>query len=168
MSVAKVCLARVTALSQKVWKTRMVIRSWRRCASWLLFSSAFVLGLVGCEKHECVAELHFAIGIIVLFGLQGFAAEMLGLRADEAGFSFPRRLFPRFGFPVLWRRRITAKRVSRIDSFVSRTVRLHLTSCELVDFVFPDDEKMKRFMRFAKRAYVEPNYIRPSTTKKSV
>ena len=146
----------------------MVIRSWRSCASWLLFSSAFALGLVSYEKHECVAELHFAIGIIVLFGLQGFAAEMLGLRADEAGFSFPRRLFPRFGFPVLWRRRITAKRVSRIDSFVSRTVRLHLTSCELVDFIFPDDEKMKRFMRFGKRAYLEPNYIRPSKTKELV
>ena len=109
-----------------------------------------------------------AIGIIVLFGLQGFAAEMLGLRGDEAGFSFPRRLFPRFGFPVLWRRRITAKRISRMDSFVSRTVRLHLTSCEVVDFVFSDDEKMKRFMSFAKRAYLEPNYIWPSTTKRSV
>jgi len=168
MSVAKVCLARVAALSPKVWKTRMVIRSWKSCASWLLFSSAFVLGLGGCEKQECVTYLHLAIGIIVFFGLQGFAAEMLGLRADEAGFSFPRRLFPRFGFPVLWRKRIAAKRVSRMDSFISRTVRLHLTSCEVVDFVFPDDEKMKRFISFAKRAYLEPNYIRPSTTKRSV
>ena len=144
----------------------IVLRSWRSCASWLLFSSAFVLGLLSCEKHECGVELHVALVIMLLFGLQGFAAEMLGLRADEAGFSFPRRLFSRFGFPVLWRRKIPAKRVSRIDSLDSRTVRLYLTSCERVDFVFPDDEKMKQFMRFAKRAYLEPNYIRPSTTKK--
>src|SRR5271165_4150778 len=38
---------------------------------------------------------------------------------------------------------------------------------ELVDFVFPDDEKRRRFKTFAKRAYLEPNYIRRSTTKKS-
>jgi hypothetical protein len=112
--------------------------------------------------------LHFALVIIVLFGLQGFAAEMLGLRADEAGFSFPRRLFLRFGFPVLWRRRIPAKMVSRIDTLDSRTVQFYLTSCERVDFVFPDDEKMKRFRSLAKRAYLQPNYTRLSTTKKSV
>ena len=146
----------------------MVIRSWMSCASWLLICSAFFIGLFSCEKHSCGVEFHVELLIILLFGLQGFAAEMLGVRADEAGFSFPRRLFSRFGFPVLWRRRLPARRVSRIDSLDSRTVRLYLTSCERVDFVFPDDEKMKRFMRFAKRAYVEPNYIRPSTTKKSV
>ena len=141
MSVAKVCLARVTALSQKVWKTRMVIRSWRSCASWLLFSSASVLGLVGCEKHEYVADLHFALGVIALFGLQGFAAEMLGRPADEAGFSFPRRLFLAFRFSGALAQENHREENLSDGSFVGRTVRLHLTSCELVDLFFPTMRK---------------------------
>jgi hypothetical protein len=139
----------------------MIIRSWIRCASWFLLTTALLVVLVSSENYERIAELPFALGLIAIFGLQGFVAEMLGLRSDETGFSFPRRIFPGIGFPVLWRRKIPAKSVSRIDSLDSRTVQIHLASCEIIDFVLPDNEKKRRFLRFT-TGVLEGNHIRSS------
>jgi hypothetical protein len=138
----------------------MIIRSWIRCASWFLLTTGLVVVLVSSESRNYL----FALGLIAIFGLQGFVAEMLGLRSDETGFSFPRRIFRALGFPVLWRRKIPAKSVSRIDSFDSRTVRFYLTSCELVDVVLSDNDEKRRFLQFA-TGVLKGNHIRSSEGK---
>ncbi|WP_292529495.1 hypothetical protein [Methylocystis sp.] len=146
----------------------MVIRSWRSCVSWFVFGAAFVLGLIYCDKTNCeefnlAPEMRLTLGLMALLGLQGFLAEALGLWADENGFSIPRRIFPHLGFPVLWRRKIPGRSLSRIDAIDSRMVRLYLTSTERVDFVFADNEKRRRFLRFVNQFYSQQAYVRRAT-----
>ncbi len=146
----------------------MVIRSWRRCVSWFIFGTAVVLGLIYCDKINCeefnlASQMRLTLGLMALLGLQGLLAEALGLWADENGFSIPRRIFPHLGFPVLWRRKILGRSLSRIDAIDSRMVRLYLTSTERVDFVFADNEKRRRFLRFANQFYSQQAYVRRAT-----
>jgi hypothetical protein len=137
--------------------TNMVIRSWKGCAFWFIFSAApvfFIVLEIESEQSQRNLRLCVALGLVTLFGLQGFLAEIAGVRADQNGFSFPRRLFPRLGFPVLWRRKIRANRISRIDTFGPKTLRFFSKSGNQLDLVFANREQKQSFLVFARRAYL--------------
>jgi hypothetical protein len=135
----------------------MVVRSWKSCAFWFIFSAVpalFIALELESEQSQWNLRLGAVPGLVTLFGLQGFLAEMAGVRADQNGFSFPRRLFPRFGFPVLWRRKIRANRISRIDTLDPKTLRFFLNSGNWLDLVFANREQKRSFLGFARRAYL--------------
>lgn len=92
-------------------------------------------------------ELFFVMVSVVVLGIQGFLAELLGIRIDENGVSFPRRMLLSSPFPILWRRTIPTSEISRIDPWDETSLRLSLRSAEVVDLVFPDRESRRRFMR---------------------
>lgn len=87
-------------------------------------------------------------GLIALFCGQGFVSELIGFRCDRGEVSFPRRLFPKMGFLTLWRRRISTRKISRVDTLGDRVALLYLNSTERVQLVFPDSDGRHEFTRF--------------------
>jgi hypothetical protein len=135
----------------------IVVRSWKSCAFWFVFSAvpaSFIALEVESEQSQRNLKLSVVLGLVTLFGIQGFLAEMAGMRGDQNGFSFPRRLFPRLGFPVLWRRKIRGNRISRIDTLDPKTLRFYSKSGNRLDLVFANRQKRLEFLGFARRAYL--------------
>jgi hypothetical protein len=127
------------------------VRSRKVCTFWLIFTFVSILCLVFLDNythHEFALDYRVLFSLVALFSAQAFLAEVIGLRADARGVSFPRRLFAHLGFPTLWRRRIALKDISRADSLDERTVRFHLFSTELVDVLFPDIMSRRSFLRY--------------------
>ncbi len=84
--------------------------------------------------------------------MQGFFSEIAGVRAGKDAISFPRRIFPGFGFLVFWRRTIAAKSISRIDRHLDNRVQL-FTGGRAVDIALAGRDRRRKFMKFAKHAY---------------
>ena len=132
----------------------VVIRSRKACAFWLVLTVAPILSLAllaNYSRQELTLEYRALAGLIALFGVQAFLAEATGFQADSKGVSFPRRLFPHFGFPTLWRRRIPSKQISRADLLDLNMARIYRTSAERVDVLFPDIMSKRHFLHFIGR-----------------
>ena len=130
---------------------RGAVRSWKVCAFWSIFAIVPILWLLFLhEPTDQYVALDYRVfyGLVALFSAQAFLAEAIGIRANAQKISFPRRLFPHFGFPTLWRRRIAMKDILRTDSLDERTVRFFLNSTELVDLLFPDSTSKRHFLRY--------------------
>lgn len=125
----------------------MIARSWPRCAIWFCFSAIPLLGALTSSNSGATRELPLALGIVGLFGLQGFLAEFIGMRADASGASFPRRLLPPLGIPVFWRTRLPATSISRVDPVDRRMVRVFLTSGDFIDLLLADRRQKEKFLR---------------------
>jgi hypothetical protein len=87
------------------------------------------------------------VALIGMFCAQAFLAEAFGYRVGRTGVSFPRRLFPTFPFPILWRRRIPEKSISRVDALGERAALFYLTSTERVPVLFPDHQSRRVLLR---------------------
>ncbi len=127
----------------------VVARSWKACALWLVLGGALTAAIWPVfARGEQSVETPLALGAIAIFVAQGFLAEFLGVRANEQAVSFPRRLFPFFPFPTLWRRQIRTRQISRVDSWGENAVRVYLGSAELVDINLPDATRKRVFLNF--------------------
>src|SRR5579871_5234135 len=49
-----------------------------------------------------------ASALFLAYGVQGFAAELIGVKVEPSGISCPNRAFPRFPYLILFRRRLPA------------------------------------------------------------
>jgi hypothetical protein len=125
----------------------MVARSLPRCSLWLGLAAFPPLAVL--VHGVATREQLIALACFGFFGLQGFVAEYLGVRADGHGVSFPSRVFAPFGFPVFWRRHVEARELSRVDAWGSYQARLFLTSGNHVDLELPSRHAQKRFLRYA-------------------
>jgi hypothetical protein len=132
----------------------MIVTAWKNCAAWFLATAIPTMGAVVFRNSDASFELEGLLGLIALSAGQGFLAEIVGFRADESGFSFPRRLLPQLSFPVLWRRKIPSRHVSRVDTLGGRSIRVYLTTTEIVDFIFPNSDARKQFLQIAHRSYL--------------
>jgi hypothetical protein len=122
----------------------MVARSLPRCGLWLCLTALPLSAALGYGARS--SELQIVLLCFGLFGLQGFAAEFLGVRADGGGTSFPSRFAP-LGFPVFWRRSVRAHHISRVDPWGGCKARLFLTSGEYIDVALPNRHAHKKFLR---------------------
>ncbi len=125
----------------------VAVRSWKACASWLM-ATLILIGFSLSGGFGLQWETRAVVSLVALLCFQAFLAEFIGIRASEREISFPRRLLPRLGFPVLWRRRFSARNLSRVDSLDQRSTRLYLKSTEQVDLVFARGEDRRRFVHF--------------------
>jgi hypothetical protein len=130
----------------------MVVRSWKNCGFWLLFSllPVLILLLRGIGESR---ELLIAMGLLALFGLQGLISELLGVRIDAGGLSFPRRVNANLPFFAFWRRRVPAAEISRIDMAERGGMRLSLVSADVVDVPLPDSARARDVIRYARQLY---------------
>lgn len=138
----------------------MRLRSTNYCMAWLIFT-------VGC----IALTLYFlAIGnsslfssaplILALYGAQGFVAELLGVRVSRRGVSFPRRLFVKFPFLVLWRRRIPAMDIERIASLSAERIRVYRRSSGRPEYVFPNSNQRSSFIKLSRGLFPSAGIFR--------
>ncbi len=125
----------------------MIARSLPRCAFWFCFSAIPLLAAIAFSSNGAAGELPASLVVVGLFGVQGFLAELIGMRADASGASFPRRMFPPLGVPVFWRTRLPAERISRVDPMARREVRVFLTSGDFIDLLLADRRQKEKFLR---------------------
>ncbi len=122
----------------------VVVRSTGLVFMWLV---ATALACAGIFLLRHVEPWRGFVGVGALFCAQGFIAELAGFRVGPNGVSFPRRIFPGVAFPTLWRRRVPAKEISRIDSLGDRAALFYLNSTERVAVVFPHPQSRRIFLR---------------------
>ncbi|WP_281804867.1 hypothetical protein [Methylocystis echinoides] len=137
----------------------MVARSLPRCGLWFGLTALPLWAALGYGARS--SELEIVLVIFGLFGLQGFAAEFLGVRADGAGVSFPGRFAP-LGFPVFWRKSVPAHRISRVDPWGRYHARLFLTSGDHLDVALPNRHAHKKFLRHVAMASPGPVNDKPA------
>jgi hypothetical protein len=138
----------------------MTLRSWPNCVAWLMFTGALILIAINHEVIGAPSNASMAFWLIALYGFQGFVAEIIGVRANETRLSFPRRIFPHLVFPVVWRKKISAKDIGRVDPLEGNAVRVYRYSNGAVDIALPDHNAKIKFIRFAQSAYTERSWLR--------
>ena len=124
------------------------MRSLSMCATWLIFTaiSLFVAFRV-TEPLDTII-----VWALALYGLQGFIAEVLGLRMSGTSITFPRRLASGLPLFVLWRARIRCADIALITSRPQAQVRVNKRSGERIKVIFANRAIKLLFFQFIKRA----------------
>lgn len=87
------------------------IRSWIACGGWTIILLALLLFAVLSSELEIQALL----ALLVAYGIQGCAVELIGVKIEPSGISFPNRVFPSFPYLVLLRSKLPRKSFNRVD-----------------------------------------------------
>lgn len=124
------------------------IRSLLLCAVWLAFT--FNATVVALFQPSPAAEI--ICWLIVIYCVQAFFAEALGVRADRSAVSFPRRPLMDFPLLVLWRERIACAEIDQIGSWSNDQIRFHKSSGERVKRAFDSRAAKLQFFESVRRA----------------
>ncbi len=118
------------------------------CAAWLILTSAcLALLFVRTSPLESLFLL-----LLIIYAMQAFLAEALGIRVRKKSISFPRRSIPGFPFVVLWRARIECADINQVSSRPKARARMEKSTGERLRMDFPSREARLRFFRLVKRA----------------
>ena len=137
----------------------MRLRSTAYCVAWLIFTVACIALTL---YFLAVGFFPFLVGAVDLafYGAQGFVAELLGVRVSRRGVSFPRRLFTKFPFIVLWRRRIPAMDIERIASLSAERIRVYRRSSGRPEYVFPNSNQRSSFIKLSRGLFPSAGIFR--------
>lgn len=117
------------------------------CAAWLILTGA-CLALLSVRTNPL--ESLFLL-LLIIYEMQAFAAEALGVRVSKKSISFPRRPIPGFPFLVLWRARIKCADINQISSRPKVRVRMEKSTGERLRLDFPSRQARLRFFQLVKR-----------------
>ena len=90
-------------------------RSWMACSGWIVILATILISMMDSSE----AEVNALLALSLAYGVQGCVAELIGVKVEPSGISFPNRAFPRFPYFILFRRRLPAGSFDRID-FVNK------------------------------------------------
>jgi hypothetical protein len=60
-------------------------------------------------------EVQTLLMLSMVYGLQGWLAELIGVKIDASGISFPNRVFPQFPYLVFFRRTLSKGSFDRVN-----------------------------------------------------
>lgn len=60
-------------------------------------------------------EIQVLLLLSMVYGLQGWLAELIGVKIDASGISFPNRVFPQFPYLVFFRRKLPEGSFDRVN-----------------------------------------------------
>ncbi len=117
------------------------------CAIWFIFAAiSFALALV--QGHPVVASI---LWVVTIYALQGFIAELLGVRMNRTTITIPRRLAPRLPFLVLWREQIKYSDIHKIKSRRRTKIRVLKNSGKRIRVAFSHRANKMLFFRLMKQ-----------------
>jgi hypothetical protein len=124
-------------------------------AAWLIFTAvSLVLGFLLTQPTAALVLWSFA-----LYGLQGFIAELLGVRMNRTSITLPRRLSSSFPL-VLWREQIRYSEIYKIASKPKTQVQVHKSTGERVRVTFADRASKALFIESIKQTNPSINIYR--------
>jgi hypothetical protein len=118
------------------------------CAAWLILTAA-CLALLSVRTNPL--ESLFLL-LLIIYGMQAFVAEALGICVSKKSISFPRRSIPGLPFLVLWRVRIKCAEIDQISSRPKVRVRVEKSTGERLRLDFPSRQARLRFFQLVKQA----------------
>lgn len=90
---------------------RLSVRSWAACAGWtIILVTLLLLAVLSSE-----AATQTLIALLVAYSIQGCWVELIGVKIESSGISFPNRAFTRFPYLVLFRSKLPRKSFNRVD-----------------------------------------------------
>jgi hypothetical protein len=92
-------------------KEALSYRSWTACGGWIVILAALSISAV----FSAEAEVRTLLVLSLAYGVQGCFAELIGVKIDSSGISFPNRIFPKFPYLILFRRKLPKGSFDRID-----------------------------------------------------
>ena len=93
---------------------------------------------------ETEAQIFLALSIA--YAVQGCLAELIGVKIDSSGISFPNRALPRFPYLTLFRRKLRKGSFDRVDFIDKQKIMIHPGGKQII---LPTTKKSER-ARFAR------------------
>ncbi len=126
-------------------KNGLSVRSWIACGGWAAILGIVLVLLVNSSEPS----IHTLSALLLVYVIQGCLAELIGVKIEVSGFSFPNRVFPRFPYLVLFRCKLPGSSFDRVD-FVKR--HLFIIYPAMRQVIVPvlkgyDEKRVVRFLR---------------------
>jgi hypothetical protein len=126
-------------------RAQLYTRSWIACGGWIIILGTILL-LIVLSSEEIIQMF---LALLWTYCLQGYLAEVIGVRMGPSGISFPNRLFPSFPYLVFFRKNLGSNSFNRVD-FISRNILLVYPVRRLI--IIPtirgyDEKLVIRFLR---------------------
>jgi hypothetical protein len=126
-------------------KVGLSVRSWVACGGWTIILAVLLL-LVVLSTELAIQTL---LIIFLIYGVQGYLAELIGVKIESSGISFPNRVFPSFPYLVLFRSRLPRQSFNRVD-FVKRQIVIIYPARKQINIPVTkscDEKRVVRFLR---------------------
>jgi hypothetical protein len=117
------------------------------CSAWLVFTMVSLV--LAFQQTQPLMTIF--LWLVAVYGLQGFIAELLGLRMNGASITFPRRLASGFPLLVLWRGRIRCAEIDQIRSKWQTQIRVDKTTGERMKVIFANRAMRSSFFQFIRK-----------------
>jgi hypothetical protein len=126
-------------------KHGLSVRSWMVCGGWAAILGIILLLLVNFSEPAIQTLLAF----LVVYVTQGCLAELIGVKIEGSGFSFPNRVFPRFPYLVLLRCKLPERSFDQIDFVKRRELIIYPAMRQIIVPVTKscDEKRVVRFLR---------------------
>ena len=87
------------------------LRSRIACGGWIVVLAILSVSAITSAETGVQALLM----LLTVYGLQGWLAELIGVKIDASGISFPNRIFPEFPYLVFFRRKLPKGSFDRVN-----------------------------------------------------
>jgi hypothetical protein len=100
---------------------KLSLRSRVACGGWTMILAVLLVSVIAFSE----TEVQMLLMLSMVYGLQGWLAELIGVKIDASGISFPNRVFPQFPYLVLFRRKLSKGSFDRIDFVRKQSLVIH-------------------------------------------
>ena len=129
-------------------KEGLSVRSWIACGGWTIILVALLL-LLALSSEAAIQTL---LALLVAYGIQGCLVDLAGVKIEASGISFPNRLFPRFPYLVLFRRKLSRASFNRIDLIKRQSLMIYPAMRQIIVPITKDCNE-KRVVRYLKDTF---------------
>ena len=126
-------------------KKGLAVRSWTACAGWtIIIATLLLLAVLSSE-----ATTQTLLALLVAYSIQGCWVELIGVKIESSGISFPNRVFPRFPYLVLFRSKLPRRSFNRVDFIKKHAVIIYPAMRQITVPVTKscDENRVVRFLR---------------------
>jgi hypothetical protein len=102
-------------------KGKLSLRSRVACGGWTMILAVLLVSVIAFSE----TEVQMLLMLSMAYGLQGWLAELIGVKIDASGVLFPNRMFPQFQYLVLFRGKLSKGSIDRIDFVRKRSLVIH-------------------------------------------
>jgi hypothetical protein len=92
-------------------KGKLSLRSRVACGGWIVILAVLLVAVITFSQ----TEVQMLLILSMVYGLQGGLAELIGVKIDASGVSFPNRVFPHFPYLVFFRRKLSKESFDRVN-----------------------------------------------------
>jgi hypothetical protein len=129
-------------------KEGLSVRSWIACSGWAIILVTLLLLIVLSSE----TEIQTLLALLVIYSIQGCLTELIGVKIESSGISFPNRVFPRFPYLVLFRCKLPRGSFNRVD-FVAKQLFIIYPVRRQIIFPVTKSCNEKHVMRFLRDTF---------------